>query len=52
MLSLDCPELELLKKNDILKIVTRPFTTFNVVKCTMQQSVPDDYKSDSKTPTI
>ena len=49
---LDCPELESLKKNDILKIVTRPFTTFNVVKCTMQQSVPDDYKSDSKTPTI
>lgn len=52
MLSLDCPELEMLKKNDILKIVTRPFTTFNVVKCTMQQSIPDDYKSDSKTPTI
>jgi hypothetical protein len=52
MLSLDCPELESLKKNDILKIVTKPFTTFNVVKCTMQTSVPDDYKFDSKNPTI
>lgn len=52
MLSLDCPELELLKKHDILKIVTRPFTTFNVVKCTMQQSTPDDYKFDSKISTI
>lgn len=49
MLSLDCPELELLKKNDILKIVTKPFTTYNVVKCTMQQSIPDDYKFDSAT---
>ena len=52
MLSLDCPELELLKKHDILKIVTKPFTTFNVVKCTMQQSTPDDYKFDSKISTI
>ena len=52
MLSLDCPELELLKKHDILKIVTKPFTTFNTVKCTMQQSTPDDYKFDSKISTI
>lgn len=52
MLSLDCPELELLKKNDILKIVTKPFTTYNVVKCTMQTSVPDDYKFDSKKSTL
>ena len=52
MLSLDCPELESLKKNDILKIDTKPFTTYNVVKCTMQTSVPDDYKFDSKKSTI
>ena len=52
MLSLECPELDLLKKNDILKIVTKPFTTYNVVKCTMQTSVPDDYKFDSKKSTI
>lgn len=52
MLSLDCPELELLKKNDVVKIVTKPFTTYNVVKCTMQTSIPDDYKFDSKNPTI
>lgn len=48
MLSLDCPEFELLKQNDIVKIVTRPFTTYNVVKHTMQTSKPDDYKFDSK----
>lgn len=48
MLSLDCPELELLKQNDIIKIVTRPFTTYNVVKHAMQTSKPDDYKFDSK----
>ena len=48
MLSLECPELEMLKRNDIVKIVTRPFTTFNVVKCNMQTSTPDDYKFDSK----
>jgi predicted transcriptional regulator len=52
MLSLECPELELLKKNDILKIVTKPFTTYNVVKCSMQQSIPDDYKFDSKKSTL
>lgn len=48
MLSLEVPELELLKRNDIVKIVTRPFTTYNVVKCSMQTSTPDDYKFDSK----
>ena len=48
MLSLECPELELLKRNDSVKIVTKPFTTYNVVKCNMQTSTPDDYKFDSK----
>ena len=48
MLSLDCPELEFLKKHDILKIVTRPFNTYNIVKCTMQTTTADDYKFDSK----
>ena len=48
MLSIECPELEQLKKHDILKIVTRPFTTFNIVKCTMQTTTADDYKFDSK----
>ena len=52
MLSLDCPELEQLKKNDVVKIVTKPFTTYNVVKCTMQTTTADDYKFDSKNPTI
>lgn len=52
MLSLDCPELELLKKHDIVKIVTRPFTTYNVVKCSMQTSKPEDYQHDSTTPTL
>jgi hypothetical protein len=48
MLSLDCPELEFLKQNDIVKIVTRPFTTYNVTKCNMQTSTADDYKFDTK----
>jgi hypothetical protein len=49
MLSLDCPELEMLKKHDIVKIVTRPFTTYNVVKCSMQTSKPEDYQHDTIT---
>lgn len=50
MLMIDIPEFEFLKKNDVLKVVTLPYTTYNVVKTTMQTTTPDDYGNDTKYP--